>query len=136
MTVPAFRPTCVRKCSSRSCGWMMPATRTRAAPDWDLRSPATSRARMAATSRSATARWAAFAPACGYRSNRAGRCGLVARDQRPFAGTIGHTAAGKGNVAAILPVHTKELHHLAIGGAVIDGELTDIHPQSQGISDD
>src|SRR5215208_1180161 len=134
MTGPAFQPTCARKCSSRSCGWMMPAIRTRAAPDWDLRSPAISRAPMAATSRLATVRWAAFAPACGYPCNPS--WGLVARDQRPFAGAVGHPTAGKGNVTAVLPVHAKELHHLAVSGAVIDGELTHVHLQSQGIGDD
>src|SRR5207302_941459 len=63
----AFPPTCARKCSSRSSGWMAPATRTRAALASDLRSPATSRARMAAISCSATARWAACARRCGSR---------------------------------------------------------------------
>src|SRR5580700_8647075 len=59
---------------------MMPATRTRAAPDWDLRSPATSPARMAGTLRSATVRWVACARRCEFRYERlllaAGQQGL------------------------------------------------------------
>ena len=47
---PGIPPTCARRCSSRSCGSTMPATRTRAAPGSASRSPATSPARMAATS--------------------------------------------------------------------------------------
>src|SRR5215471_3032642 len=43
---------------------MAPATRTKAARAWGLRSPATSRVRTAATSPSATARWAACARPC------------------------------------------------------------------------
>ena len=46
------RRTCARRCSSRSCGSTTRATRTRAAPASGSRSRATSRARMAATSRS------------------------------------------------------------------------------------
>src|SRR5580692_10841943 len=49
---------------------MMPATRMRAERDWDLRSPATSPARMAGISRLATARWAACARRCGFRCER------------------------------------------------------------------
>ena len=60
----------------------------------------------------------------------------VARDQRPLGGAIGHPAAGKRNVAAILRVHTEELHHLAVSGAVVDCELTDIHLRRQRIGDD
>ena len=44
---------CARRCSSRSCGSTTRATRTRAAPGSASPSRATSRARMAATSRSA-----------------------------------------------------------------------------------
>src|SRR5689334_764945 len=66
----AFRLTSARKCSSRSCGWTTRATRTRAAPDWDLPSPAISRARMAAISRSQTARSGACARLYGFRSKR------------------------------------------------------------------
>src|SRR5277367_5188040 len=66
-TVRAFRPTCARKCSSRSFGSTTPATRTRVVPGLALRSPATSPARMAGTSRLATVRWAACAARCGFR---------------------------------------------------------------------
>src|ERR1700727_1895670 len=70
MMVQALRSTCARKCSSRSCGSMTPATRTRAARDWDLRSLVTSPARMAATLRSATVRWVACARQCEFRYER------------------------------------------------------------------
>ena len=58
---------CARKCSSRSCGSTMRAIRTKAAPASDLRSRATSRARMAATSCWAIARSAACARPCACR---------------------------------------------------------------------
>src|SRR6516225_7613325 len=59
-----FRPRCAKRCSSRSSGSTMRATRMRAAPGSALRLPATSRGHMAAISLLATARWAACAPQC------------------------------------------------------------------------
>src|ERR1700760_367099 len=67
-TARAFRSRCARKCSSRSSGSTTPATRMKAAPGSALRSRATSPAPMAATSRLATARWAACARQCEFRS--------------------------------------------------------------------
>src|SRR5579863_4307204 len=79
-TARAFRSICAKKCSSRSCGSTTPVTRTRAGRDWASPSPATSPARMAATLRSATARWAACARRCEFRCKRlllaAGQQGL------------------------------------------------------------
>ena len=50
----------------------------------------------------------------------------VERAQRPLGGAIGHPAAGKGDVAAVIGLHAEEFHHLAVTGAVIDGELAGI----------
>ena len=47
---PGIPGNCARRCSSRSCGSTTRAIRTKAARGLDLRSPATSRAHMAATS--------------------------------------------------------------------------------------
>src|SRR3984957_1622172 len=70
MMARAFRSTCARKCSSRSSGSTTPAIRTKAGRDWASPSPVTSPARMAATSRSATVRWAACARRCEFRCER------------------------------------------------------------------
>src|ERR1700733_13256089 len=69
-TAPAFRRICAKKCSSHSCGSTTPLTRTRAGRDWVSPSPEISPARMAATLRSATARWAACARRCEFRCER------------------------------------------------------------------
>src|SRR6516164_3352201 len=70
-----FRPRCAKRCSSRSSGSTMRATRMRAAPGSALRLPATSRGHMAATSPLATARWAACAPRCACRCDELRRAG-------------------------------------------------------------
>src|SRR5260370_40297790 len=114
---------------------MTPGNRMRAAPGLGLASPATSRARMAATSCSATARWAGFAPRRGYRcdADRAAcqigwsgsvQSGSVQGAQRQLGGAIGHPTAGKGNVAAILRVDREEFHPLAISPAGAHRALT------------
>ena len=71
----AFRPTCARTCSSRSCGSTTRATRTRAGLGWGLPSPATSPARTAATSRSMRARSGACGRGCGCRCRPRGGAG-------------------------------------------------------------
>src|SRR5262249_9114511 len=66
-----FRRRCARMCSSPSCGSTMRATRTKAAPDLGLPSPATSRAPTAATLRLATRRSGACARPVGFLSREA-----------------------------------------------------------------
>jgi len=61
---------CGRMCSNRSCGWMTRATRTRAEPGLGSRSPATSRAHMVGTSRSAKVRSGGCARRCGCLCSR------------------------------------------------------------------
>jgi len=53
---------------------------------------------------------------------RPGKSGSVFCSQRPIIGAIRHPAARKGNVTAILRIHRKELHHLAVTCAVLDRE--------------
>src|SRR4051794_23061747 len=55
-----------------------------------------------------------------------GMTALVPDAQRPLRGTPRHPAAGKGNVAAIVPLRCEESRHLAVARAVLDSEQLDV----------
>ena len=121
---------------ARSTGWMRRATRTKAAPALAWRSPATSPARMAATSVWGRARWEACGPACAFRFSdpacRPDRQNSSDRSVDPahqFA--LGRGAGLLGGELAVLEHHQRRNRANAElardAGVFVDIELGDFH---------
>src|SRR5580658_2106170 len=125
----ASRPICATTYSSRSCALTTRAIRTKAAPDWGLQSRATSRARTAATSRSAIHRSAVCARPCACRFRNFGsvqpqlsdifwiRLELTFLDAFDEVGEHGIGAAGQAELVAL--AHNEAVEELDLGAPAL-----------------